>query len=55
MDMSSVTRNFSSNKALVIKSPRVNYHVLHLGGALDRRLNHEKPHWPIQLVVSVVA
>ena len=45
MEKSIVTRNIASKKALGTKAPRVNDDALQPGGALGRRLNHDKPHW----------
>ena len=45
MEHSIVIRNIVLKKALGTKAPRVNDDTLQLGGALDRRLIHDNPHW----------
>ena len=54
-EKSIVTRNIASNETMVIKTPRVNDDALQTGGALDRQLNHDKPHWPIPVKYSGVS
>ena len=55
MEKSIVARKIASKKALGMKSPRFYYDALQPGGALDMRLNHDKPHWTKPVTASVVA
>ena len=48
------TRNIAPHKALVIKAPIVNADALQPGGAFDRKLNHDKKHWPNPVIGSGV-
>ena len=52
---SALTRKYASKKALVTKAPRVNDDALQPGGALDRRLNYDNPHWPKPVTGSGLA
>ena len=45
MEQYNVTINIASNMSLGAKSPRVSYDVLQPVGAVDMRLNNEKPHF----------
>ena len=49
------TRNIASKKALGTKAPMVNDDALQPGGALARRINHDKPHWLKPVTGSGVA
>ena len=55
MDISAVMRKIALKKALGAKSPRANDDALQLGGTLDRRLNHDKPHCTTPVTGSVKA
>ena len=54
-EQSVLIREDASNKALTMKLPRVNDDALQPVGALDRRLNHDKPHCPKLVTGSGVA
>ena len=55
MDQSIPTRESTSKKELVTKEPKFDNEALHLGGALEQRLDHDKPHLSKQVTGSVVA
>ena len=48
------TIKYSPKKDLAMKSHRVNDDVMLPGGALAGQLNHDKPHWPNKVTVSLV-
>ena len=54
MEQSIVTRKVVPKKALVTKASRVNDGSLQPGGALSRRLHHDKPHWTKPVAGSVL-
>ena len=55
IEMSAVMREIAPKKALGTKAPRFNDDALQPGGALARRLNYDKPHWPISVTYSGVS
>ena len=55
MEKSIFTINIASKKALGGNSPRINDDVLKPGGAFDRQLNYDNPHWPKPVTGSEVA
>ena len=55
MEKSAVTRKIALKKSLGTKAPRVNDDALQPGGALARRLNHDKPHCPMPVTGSEVS
>ena len=47
--------NFALKNPLLTKTPKVNYDAMQPGGALERQINHDRPHWPKSVTGSGVA